>query len=208
MSYNNGFSYYNGFCSVFKEASLFGSALPWFLLTGKKYAMPFHILKKETTAELWLSHRIFSTTENSKTHSNENYRKMSEDSDTKESLRPSAIKLGHGCPAKVSMMGYPILNSDEERNYFSKTWTRSSFFEQYVQECRGSQCLQSSCCPGTKRFFFSGNEHTVQFGRCDVPILNRSPWQKFLEEIVVTWGRQMLFPLCSKTGHYFSINYF
>lgn len=146
MSYNNGFSYYNGFCSVFKEASLFGSALTWFLLTGKKYAMPFHILKKETTAELWLSHHIFSTTENSKYHSNENYRKMSEDSDTKESLRPSAIKLGHGCPAKVGMTGYPILNSDEERNYFIKTWTRSSFFEQYVQECRGSQCLQSSCC--------------------------------------------------------------
>lgn len=86
----------------------------------KKYVMPFHILKKETAAELWLSHHIFSTTENSKNHSNENYRKMSEDSDTKE----SAIKSGGGCPAKAGM------KSEGERYYFIKLRARNGFLEQ------------------------------------------------------------------------------
>lgn len=67
--------------------------------------MPLHILKKERTDELWLRLHIFSTTENSKNHSNVNYRKMSEDSDTKESIRPSSIKSGSGCPAKVGITG-------------------------------------------------------------------------------------------------------
>lgn len=92
--------------------------------------MPFHILKKETAAELWLSHYIFSTTENSKNHSNENDRKMSEDSDTKEGLRLSAIKSGGGCPAKVGMTGYPTLNSEGERNYFINPRARNGFLEQ------------------------------------------------------------------------------
>lgn len=147
--------------------------------------MPFHILKKETTTELRLSHHIFSTTENSKNHSNENYRKISEDSDTKESLRPSAIKSVGGCPAKVGIMAYPTLK--RERNYFIKPRARNGFLEQYIQQCRGSQCwFNHVSCPGTKRFFFSGNEHTVQFGTCDVPISNISSGQKFLEEIVAT----------------------
>lgn len=200
-------SYNNGFCNLFKGASLFGSALAWFLLIGKKYVMPLHILKKERTDELWLRLHIFSTTENSKNHSNVNYRKMSEDSDTKESIRPSSIKSGSGCPAKVGIRAYPTMES--ERNYFIKPRARDGFLEQYIQPCRSSQCWFNYVgCPGTKRFFFSGNEHTVQFGMCDVLISNISSRQKFLEEIAATWGRQILFPFCNKTGLYFRNNYF
>lgn len=78
---------------------------------------------------------------------------MSEDSDTKESLRPSAIKSGDGCPAKVGRAGYPTLNSDGKRYYFIKPRARNGFLEQYMQECRGSQCLQSCWFPWNKKVF-------------------------------------------------------
>lgn len=78
---------------------------------------------------------------------------MSEDSDTKESLKPSAVKSGGGCPAEGGMTGYPTLSSEGERSSFIKPRARNGSLEQYIQKCRGSQCLQSWWVPWNKEVF-------------------------------------------------------